>query len=70
MDAKTLSQGKKNLLGKAGDVLIWHANLTHDGAPVKNIGQTRHSLVTHFCLTGDEPFYRRNAKSEGTELGS
>jgi ectoine hydroxylase-related dioxygenase (phytanoyl-CoA dioxygenase family) len=60
---------KKSFLGKAGDVLIWHADLAHGGAPIKNVGQTRHSLVTHFCPASDEPFYRRTAKYEGTAVG-
>jgi len=67
-DAKRFRQVRKSFLGKAGDVLIWHADLAHGGAPIKNIGQTRRSLVTHFCPARDEPFYRRNAKHEGTEV--
>jgi phytanoyl-CoA hydroxylase len=67
-DAKTFGQVKKSFLGKAGDVLIWHADLAHGGAPIQNKGQTRRSLVTHFCPAGDEPFYRRNARHEGMVL--
>jgi phytanoyl-CoA hydroxylase len=68
-DAAVFDQVKKSFLGKAGDVLIWHADLAHGGAPIENVGQTRRSLVTHFCPASDEPFYRRNSKYEGTEMG-
>ena len=33
---------------KKGSALIWHANLLHGGAPMKNLSRTRHSQVTHF----------------------
>ncbi len=67
-DAAALGQVKKSFLGKAGDVLIWHADLAHGGAAIQNPGHTRRSLVTHFCPAGDEPFYRRNAKHAGKLL--
>ncbi|MCS6904358.1 MAG: phytanoyl-CoA dioxygenase family protein [Bacteroidia bacterium] len=31
-----------------GDVLIWHANLLHAGAPIQNSALTRKSLVGHY----------------------
>ncbi|WP_286704043.1 MULTISPECIES: phytanoyl-CoA dioxygenase family protein [Acidiphilium] len=36
------------LLAKAGDVLIWHADLAHGGKPILN-NATRRSVVTHYC---------------------
>lgn len=34
---------------KAGDALIWHADLVHGGSQEVRAGSTRKSLVTHFC---------------------
>lgn len=33
---------------KKGSALIWHANLLHGGAPMRDLSRTRHSQVTHF----------------------
>ena len=33
---------------KKGDVLIWHANLVHGGAPILQKGLTRKSMVVHY----------------------
>ncbi len=35
---------------KKGDVLIWAANLVHGGSPVKKVGSTRWSQVTHYLF--------------------
>jgi hypothetical protein len=48
-DAADFGHVKGSFLAKAGDVLIWHADLAHGGAPIQNPGHTRRSLVTHFC---------------------
>ncbi|MDM7958664.1 MAG: phytanoyl-CoA dioxygenase family protein [Synechococcus sp. WH 8007] len=37
---------------KRGDVLIWHANLLHGGAPVSNHQRTRWSQVSHYLFEG------------------
>jgi ectoine hydroxylase-related dioxygenase (phytanoyl-CoA dioxygenase family) len=39
-------------LGKAGDVLFWHANLIHGGAARKNIALSRKALVCHYFAEG------------------
>lgn len=39
---------KKEFLAKKGDVLIWHANLVHGGAPILNKALTRKSMVIHY----------------------
>ena len=39
---------KKEFLAKKGDVLIWHANLVHGGAPILNKERTRKSMVVHY----------------------
>lgn len=38
---------------KAGDVLLWHANLFHGGAPIKDMTITRKSLVVHYWRKDD-----------------
>jgi ectoine hydroxylase-related dioxygenase (phytanoyl-CoA dioxygenase family) len=38
---------------KAGDVLIWHSQLFHAGAAIKDIRRTRKSLVTHYFRAAD-----------------
>lgn len=35
-------------LAKKGDVLIWHANLVHGGAPIADKTSTRKSMVIHY----------------------
>lgn len=39
---------RQELLAKKGDVLIWHANLIHGGAPIRNKALTRKSMVVHY----------------------
>ncbi|MDG1025430.1 MAG: phytanoyl-CoA dioxygenase family protein [Gammaproteobacteria bacterium] len=43
-------QGEYGVI-KKGEVLIWHANLLHGGAPQKDLTRTRHSQVTHYYFT-------------------
>lgn len=40
---------------KAGDILIWHAQLYHGGRAIKDMNRTRKSLVTHYFRTIDFP---------------
>ncbi|MEO1513589.1 MAG: phytanoyl-CoA dioxygenase family protein [Bacteroidota bacterium] len=41
---------KEFFRGQKGDVFIWHANLLHGGAPIRQEGSTRKSMVAHyFC---------------------
>ena len=58
-DAEAYHHVKSSFLGKRGDVLVWHGDLAHGGAPITKPGQTRKSLVTHFTAASDEPYYRR-----------
>lgn len=37
---------------KAGDILIWSANLVHGGRPILDEGRTRWSQVTHYFFDG------------------
>jgi ectoine hydroxylase-related dioxygenase (phytanoyl-CoA dioxygenase family) len=39
---------KQIFTAKAGDVLIWHANLFHGGEPHQNKNKTRKSVVFHY----------------------
>lgn len=45
---KESSFEEKTFLAKKGDVLIWHANLVHGGAPIINKSLTRKSMVVHY----------------------
>lgn len=48
---------QQRFLARRGDILIWHADLAHGGAPVRDAGLTRQSLVGHFCPAGRRPNY-------------
>jgi hypothetical protein len=61
-DAERYNQVKASFLAKAGDVLIWHADLAHGGSPISRPKLTRKSLVTHFAPAHDTPFYRRQSQ--------
>lgn len=39
---------EEHLYAQAGDVFIWHANLMHGGAPIKDESLTRKSMVLHY----------------------
>jgi phytanoyl-CoA hydroxylase len=39
---------KEIFLAKKGDILIWHANLSHGGEPHANKNRTRKSMVFHY----------------------
>lgn len=47
----------QRFLPKKGDVLIWSADLAHGGSPITQPGQTRWSLVTHYCPHDRRPIY-------------
>ena len=55
--AKDSQYGVQYFLPKKGDILVWHADLAHGGAPVKNPDLTRQSLVGHFCPQGRSPHF-------------
>lgn len=58
-DAERFGHARAAFLARAGDVLIWHADLAHGGSPITHPTATRRSLVTHFTATRCEPYYRR-----------
>lgn len=55
--AKASGLEQDAFLAKKGDVLIWHADLAHGGGAITN-GQTRKSLVAHYCPKSVKPSYR------------
>lgn len=56
---------EQRFCAKPGDVLIWHSQLYHGGAPVKDISRTRRSLVSHYFLARDLPFQRKVRHASG-----
>lgn len=61
-DAAQYKHVKGSFLAKKGDVLIWHGDLAHGGAPIGDPNSTRKSLVTHLTAASDDPFYRRDSQ--------
>ncbi|PCI77153.1 MAG: phytanoyl-CoA dioxygenase [SAR86 cluster bacterium] len=49
---------------KKGDVLIWHANLLHGGAPQKDLERSRHSQVTHYYFADCKYYTPMNSTAE------
>ena len=43
---------RKTFLARKGDVLFWHANLLHGGAPITSQELTRKSMVAHYFARG------------------
>ena len=58
-DADNYGYKRSSFLPKAGDVLIWHADLAHGGSAVTKPGLTRRSLVTHYTAAKNAPYYSR-----------
>ena len=47
----------ETFMAKKGDVLIWHADLMHGGAPIQDRQRTRKSLVAHMMPLGVMPTF-------------
>ncbi len=64
-DAASFGHRRERFLARAGDVLVWHADLAHGGSAVAPAAggagarPSRRSLVTHFTGASHQPFYRR-----------
>lgn len=56
-EAKNLGLQTQKFLPKKGDVLLWHADLIHGGAPIENENLSRWSHVTHYCPASQRPSY-------------
>lgn len=67
-DAERLGQKRSKFLGRAGDVLVWHADLAHGGSKITNPGVTRKSLVTHYTAKSHSPFYMRFLNHKQVEV--
>ncbi len=57
-DAETFGHRRGSFLARAGDVLIYHADLANAVAGVTRTNATRRSLLTHFTSADDQPGYR------------
>jgi ectoine hydroxylase-related dioxygenase (phytanoyl-CoA dioxygenase family) len=68
-DAEKYHHQRHAFLARAGDLLIWHADLAHGGSPVVN-RVTRKSLVTHFTPASAAPFYYRNGKHREKDVNA
>ncbi len=55
--AQESPHGVQHFLPKKGDLFVWHADLVHGGAPIKDRTLTRQSLVGHFCPQGRTPYF-------------
>jgi phytanoyl-CoA hydroxylase len=53
---------------KKGDVLIWHANLAHEGTPIRDPSRTRKSYVTHYTSLAAYP--TEHMKPDALERGA
>ena len=49
------------LYAKAGDVMLWHADLLHGAEEIRDAGLTRRSLVAHY-------YGRRDCEREGQRI--
>ena len=58
--AKERGIERESFLARKGDILIWHADLAHGGAPIDLPDQTRMSLVAHFCPRSVKATYRQH----------
>jgi phytanoyl-CoA hydroxylase len=55
--AAALGLTKQSFLPRAGDVLVWSADLVHGGGPITRPELTRWSLVGHYCPADARPYY-------------
>lgn len=55
---------------KKGDLLIWHADLAHGGAPIVNHRYTRKSIVFHYCPVSARPAYLDRPNATMSEFHS
>jgi hypothetical protein len=55
-------------IAKKGDIIIWHANLLHGGAPQKDRARTRHSQVTHYFFENCQYYTPMNSSPTKKEM--
>ena len=54
---------------KKGDIFLWHGQLLHGGAPIRNFNRTRNSLVVHYWRAQDLPSTQVRSDASGSYLG-
>jgi ectoine hydroxylase-related dioxygenase (phytanoyl-CoA dioxygenase family) len=62
-NARRLGLSKSLFAARAGDALIWHADLVHGGSPVSDKA-TRKSLVTHYCPRYAAPHFSEHTRTK------
>lgn len=67
-DAAKFGHRRASFLARAGDMLIWHADLAHGNARVTRPNATRRSLMTHLTPAKEQPFYRRSSQHEELKM--
>jgi hypothetical protein len=65
--ARSLGLKKGVFPARAGDVLIWHADLVHGGNPVSST-VTRKSFVTHYCPRFAAPVFAEHLPTKLVEF--
>jgi hypothetical protein len=60
--AEALGYPREVFAAKAGDVLIWHADLIHGGNPITS-SKTRKSFVTHYCPRYAAPVFAEHTRT-------
>ena len=55
-------------IANKGDIIIWHANLLHGGAPQKYRARTRHSQVTHYFFENCQYYTPMNSTPTEKEM--
>ena len=61
--AKSRQINQEAFLAQKGDVLVWHADLAHGGAKIKDPSVTRKSLVTHFTPKSVKARYKQHIEN-------
>lgn len=57
---EALNTPREYFMARRGDVLLWHSALAHGGDPVKDVSQSRFSLVGHYSTRAAYPSERRH----------
>jgi hypothetical protein len=63
-DAEKYRYRRASFQARAGDLIIWHADLAHGDARVTRTNATRRALLTHFAPARETPFYRAHSQNQ------
>lgn len=58
----------ESFLARRGDILVWHADVAHGGAPITHPEYSRKSLVGHFCPESVVPAYVKELPTRAKTL--